>query len=108
MPDSPDRVAITALRVLIETTIEALEDAEGCPLPWPTQKIIREQVARAFEVGRDIALGHDPTGSPTVPATDEARRFLPPGTVVALYGATTRPAPPDTGESDDEGEGEPP
>lgn len=43
---------IAELKALIDATIAALEDAEGFPLPWPEQKLIREHIARAYEAGR--------------------------------------------------------
>lgn len=51
--DARDRQALEDLMAIIEATIRELEAAEGgFPLPWPTQNVIREHIARAFEAGR--------------------------------------------------------
>jgi hypothetical protein len=69
MTEPLDRVAIEALKAVVSATIDALEEAEGFPLPWAVQRVVREQVTRAFEMGRTTKLTKPSVPMrPTVPS----------------------------------------
>lgn len=69
MAEPLDRAAIEALRAVISATLDALEEAEGFPLPAPVARVVREQVSRAFEMGRVTKVSRPRLPQvPTVPA----------------------------------------
>ena len=100
MAEPLDRAAIEALRAVISATLDALEEAEGFPLPAPVARVVREQVSRAFEMGRVTTVSRPRLPQvPTVPAppAPSAMENAVRDAIVETYtdeARPTNPAPP--------------
>ena len=102
MGEPLDRVAIEALKSVISSTLDALEEAEGFPLPWPVQKVVREQVTRAFEMGRttvDLRAFEALIPTPVAPVPTTSVRE---GGVIETYADDARPTNPAPPKQDDD------